>query len=861
MRSLTVYDLWPGLSPMQRGALCAAGLMAGFHVRFAWSDGPFFLKAEGLAVETGFSLRLHHLLHRDGLQPQADEKWLHILYALYRRLTASGAEEKEEALSPEEFKNRLEKIRRLTLSLPLKEDDFLLRFKTCYGEWGSFQIRGKRPVNPVNQREAGTYKEIFARSAGGVASIDHAMRTLLRLLPGDAHRILDVGSGPGYVNRCLPPDRAVLAMDIDPDILKENRCLTCVGDILDIPLEQGAVDLCMACDVLEHIEPEQLPRAMAELCRVSGRYLYLQVPYWEQLPASFARCPQCGHLWHVNFHKNAFSLRQLLSLPGEGWEPLAAGFTGELSYQGEQAQENRLLEALGLQACRVEGWNCPVCGAQSTSYLQEPFNSLHAACSAFPQTEAAPRYSEIAVLFCKKGMAPAERSRRLLACLGEKGEAATAGQTGLLQFSADMLVSSVYTGSELLPFALCGNCRFDWENGGRILKEKREQPAFVSAAFPLRPAAGDTLRIRGNTAEENRLTLCMLDAAGQEALLREISLRPGDFDETLTVDYRFSASRAFLKIYFEREGLSLYSAGFADECGSSYRLYQVKGEHLTLFQKGIAFFWYTEPEKPVHMLPRPRQWLAAAEGDRNPPPALLPDYIGSLRGIIREQRREYEKIGAKQAGEAARFSRQLEAVQGELREALEKGHSLQEQNGQLEQRLELSEARGNALRQQLEESCSLLQLSRGQLLEKSQKLQELEGLLKLADAREIQLRGQLEEKAAAVLLLESVRCRLWLQLGEQAAALELTQQRLSVLQLELTQTKQRLALCGTTAAPRPRRRLALRAGAAAALRRMCRFSIRVVHKIPYLYPLLVRLGVKKAYNRLKLKMKSGESYE
>ena len=40
-----------------------------------------------------------------------------------------------------------------------------------------------------------------------------------------------------------------------------------------------------------------------------------------------------------------------------------------------------------------------------------------------------------------------------------------------------------------------------------------------------------------------------------------------------------------------------------------------------------------------------------------------------------------------------------------------------------------------------------------------------------------------------------------------------------------------------------------------------RFSKRVVREIPFLYHILVKLGVKKRYNQIKGKIKSGESYE
>ena len=57
---------------------------------------------------------------------------------------------------------------------------------------------------------------------------------------------MDIGSGPGYVNRQIPADYSVLAMDIDESILKGNIRQTCVGDIMDIPLADFNANLVAA---------------------------------------------------------------------------------------------------------------------------------------------------------------------------------------------------------------------------------------------------------------------------------------------------------------------------------------------------------------------------------------------------------------------------------------------------------------------------------------------------------------------------------------------------------------------------------------------------------------------------------------
>ena len=127
----------------------------------------------------------------------------------------------------------------------------------------TFEIRGKSTINEVNQQEAGDYLQAHNQTAQGEPSIDRAARSLVSSLPADVERILDIGSGPGYGNRQIPADYAVLAMDIEEEILRGNVRQTCVGDIMDIPMADGSVDLVMACDVLEHLPDPVLKKGIA----------------------------------------------------------------------------------------------------------------------------------------------------------------------------------------------------------------------------------------------------------------------------------------------------------------------------------------------------------------------------------------------------------------------------------------------------------------------------------------------------------------------------------------------------------------------------------------------------------------------
>ena len=178
----------------------------------------------------------------------------------------------------------------------------------------TFEIRGKSTINEVNQQEAGDYLQAHNQTAQGEPSIDRAARSLVSSLPADVERILDIGSGPGYGNRQIPADYAVLAMDIEEEILRGNVRQTCVGDIMDIPMADGSVDLVMACDVLEHLPDPVLKKGIAELMRVSRKYIYLQVPFQEPSLMAMALCSRCGHVWHINHHKRRYTQQELTAL-------------------------------------------------------------------------------------------------------------------------------------------------------------------------------------------------------------------------------------------------------------------------------------------------------------------------------------------------------------------------------------------------------------------------------------------------------------------------------------------------------------------------------------------------------------------
>jgi len=72
------------------------------------------------------------------------------------------------------------------------------------------------------------------------------------------------------------------------------------GDAFRLPFPDGAFDLVFTHGVLIHIDPEHLPRALAEIARVSARYVLCH-EYYARETVAIRYHGQEGLLWKTNF--------------------------------------------------------------------------------------------------------------------------------------------------------------------------------------------------------------------------------------------------------------------------------------------------------------------------------------------------------------------------------------------------------------------------------------------------------------------------------------------------------------------------------------------------------------------------------
>lgn len=195
-----------------------------------------------------------------------------------------------------------------------------------------------------------------------------------KFIPEDVKTILDAGSGNGAISNYLK-GYDITAMDRSPEALKYVTNKAVLGDIEKLPFQDKSFDLIICSDVLEHLSPKIYQNVLAELKRVSKKYILIISPNSEDLESNFSKCEVCGTTYHLNWHIQSISLNKIIEDFKSNFSPLIYSYFGDLwSYIPKIKYNIKRLDHGGYK--NWENAVCPMCGSSNESNDEENYKEL-----------------------------------------------------------------------------------------------------------------------------------------------------------------------------------------------------------------------------------------------------------------------------------------------------------------------------------------------------------------------------------------------------------------------------------------------------------------------------------------------------
>lgn len=249
--------------------------------------------------------------------------------------------------------------------------------------------------------------------------------------PADIASVLDVGCGDGKLTSQLATTGAtLLGLDSSEEALSRLPFAGVKGDAQQLPFDDGSFDLVMSTDALEHMPDAEESAAWSELFRVAKKVVMVAVPFREELLDATAKCADCGHCYHVNWHQRSYDFADLHRRAPAGWSVRCTVLAGE-PWSAMLPPETHLRRlALG----EWSGWDaaiCPECGADGQAAQPvQPLPSLLAQAlgeklyARLGEQLFCRSHSEILVIFQRKNapcvdavVIPAQQHSQLSSCL------------------------------------------------------------------------------------------------------------------------------------------------------------------------------------------------------------------------------------------------------------------------------------------------------------------------------------------------------------------------------------------------------------------------------------------------------------
>lgn len=141
---------------------------------------------------------------------------------------------------------------------------------------------------------------------------------IMEKIPAGVQSIIDIGCGNGDITNHFPEQYRVLGVDLFEEALRHvtREKIRCSCDDI-APVKDGEFDMVFSSELIEHLPSEMLQRTLGEFRRIARKYIFISVPYREQLPYYHIKCPDCNTIFHAYGHLNSFTVEKIDRMLGD----------------------------------------------------------------------------------------------------------------------------------------------------------------------------------------------------------------------------------------------------------------------------------------------------------------------------------------------------------------------------------------------------------------------------------------------------------------------------------------------------------------------------------------------------------------
>lgn len=152
------------------------------------------------------------------------------------------------------------------------------------------------------------YFDFNSELSEGLSTVEVArIQATIPLVPREWKRIIDVGCGDGRVSRELIKSCfKVTGIDWSNKSVEHFPGFAYVSDIRSPWPITEPFDGAICCEVLEHLQPDEARKVIAQISsNITGGFL-ITVPAHENLESNTVDCQQCGRAYHIWGHCQTF---------------------------------------------------------------------------------------------------------------------------------------------------------------------------------------------------------------------------------------------------------------------------------------------------------------------------------------------------------------------------------------------------------------------------------------------------------------------------------------------------------------------------------------------------------------------------